>query len=382
MRASKKYFLLNKDGDFARGFSQNLRWGEEGLALADPEGARGAYFSPVLDSRDKETVWHRAQVKSRSLGDASLLFLFYASESDRFTDSAGREWEIGAYLAREDIPLWEKEQAMAPYLVRRAQDPKDLLLHDVTGRYLWFQIQFFGQQGRSPTVAGVKLSFPKESWLAYLPEIYQEDGGFLDRYLSIFQALYQDLDEEIRGVAGRLELDTAGREFLDWLSGWLGFEDGYLWEEEKLRALLRRAMEFYAGKGTVASLKKLVELSTGTEPLVVEQHQLEPFRQDVAQMERLKRLYGEDPGVVTVCLPASAVPSNRVYQRVVKQMEQVRPAQVELSLVLLKPYLFLDSYSYLGVNSILGRYEPLHLDGHSTVPLSTVGGLDEREDQP
>ena len=381
MKANGTYFLFNKRSDFARGAWQNLRWDADGLQLDDPDGARGVYLSPVLDSREKETVWHRGQVKSKSLGDASLLFSFYSSDSDSLTDPQGRFWKIADYLKEGDIPLWEKEQVLRPYLARRAQDPKDLLLHDVSGRYLWFTIQFFGQQGRSPSVAGVKLLFPAKSWVASLPEIYQRDpGGFLDRYLGVFQSLHDDLDAEIRAVASSLELGTADREFLQWLASWLGMEEGYLWEEEKLRVLLRHAMEFYSSKGTVASLKRLVKLSTGAEPFVVEQHQLEPFRRDVAQAERLRQLYGEDPGVVTVCLPASAAPSNRAYQTVVKQMEQVKPAQVEIRLVLLKPYLFLDRYSYLGVNSVLGRYEPLHLDGHSAVPLATVGGLEERED--
>ena len=382
MKATEKYFLFNKRPDFQRGVWQNLRWGDQGLCLEDPDGPRGVYLSPLLDSREKETAWHRGLIKSRSLGDGSLVFSFYCTDSPDLTDQHGRFWKLSDYLKTDQVELWEKEQTLQPYLVRRVQDPKDLLLHDVTGRYLWFKVRFFGQQGRSPSVAGVKLLFPKASWLDYLPEVYQRDaGGFLDRYLSLFQSLYDDLDQEIRQVSSSLELDTADKEFLEWLAGWLGMEEGYLWEEEKLRYLLRHAMEFYSSKGTVASLKKLVKLSTGVEPYVVEQHQLEPFRRDVVQMDRLKRIYGEDPTVVTVCLPASAVPSNRAFQTLMKQMEQVKPAQVEIQLVLLKPYLFLDGYTYLGVNSVLGRYEPLHLDGHSTVPLITVGGAEEREDR-
>lgn len=382
MKYSEKYFLLNKASDFEGGFGQNVVWDHAGLRLQDPQsGERGVFFSPLLDCLEQEMVWHRGIIESESLGDASILFSFYASDFSYVTDQKGKVWELSAYLADAQTPVWEKEQVLRPFLIRRVQNPEDLLLHDMKGRYLWFEIQLFGQGERSPVVRRIQLSFPKQSWTQYLPEIYQNsETDFLDRYLGIFQSLYDDLDQSIRNISSYFEIETADKAFLNWIAVWLGMEGGYLWEEEKLRYLLRHAMELYAIKGTVESLKRIVELATGARPYVVEQYQIQPFQKDVAQMRLLRHLYGEDPNVVTVCLPTHVASSNRMYQTLLKVIETIKPVQIEINLVLLKPYLFLDGYSYLGINSVLGQYQPLQLDGSSAVPLTTVGGAEERKE--
>lgn len=382
MKYSEKYFLLNKASDFEGGFAQNVVWDHVGLHLINPQnGERGVFFSPLLDCLEQEMVWHRGLIESKSLGDASILFSFYASDSSYVTDLKGKVWQLSEYLSNAEVPVREKEQVLRPFLVRKVQNPEDLLLHDVKGRYLWFEIQLFGQGEHSPAVQRIQLSFPKRSWIQYLPEIYQNsDTDFLDRYLGIFQSLYDDLDRSIRNISSYLEIETTEKAFLDWLAVWLGIEGGYLWEEEKLRYLLRHAMELYSIKGTVESLKQIVELATGERPYVVEQYQIQPFRKDVAQMRLLGHLYGEDQNVVTVCLPPHVTSSNRMYQTLLKLIETVKPVEMEINLVLLKPYLFLDGYSYMGINSILGQYQPMQLDGSSAVPLTTIGQAEERKE--
>ena len=61
--------------------------------------------------------------------------------------------------------------------------------------------------------------------------------------------------------------------------------------------------------------------------------------------------------------------------------KEVKPAHLELNLVLLKPYIFVGMYSYLGINSVLGSYRNMRLDGHSSVPFAVLeegGGSDEK----
>ena len=379
MRDSEKYFLLNKRSDFEKGFLQNLIWDGQGLRLQNPQrGERGVFLSPVLDCLEQETIWHRGIIEGESLGDSSIVFQFYATDSPYITDQHGTMWKLEEYLTK-DVPLWEKEQAFLPFLVEKRQNPQDILLHNLKGRYVWFEIQLFGQGDLSPMVKRVQLSFPKRSWTQYLPELYQgESQNFLERYLGIFQSLYEDLDKNIREVSAYLEIDTADEEFLNWLAQWLGVEGGYLWEQENLRELLHCAMDLYSIKGTVESLKQIIQLKTGQCPYVVEQYEIAPFQKDISHTKLLRQLYGEYPNMLTVCLPNRVVPSNRMYQTIIKLIETVKPAQVEINLVLLKPYIFLDSYSYLGINSVLGQYQPLQLDGQSAVPLTTVGGLEER----
>ena len=41
--------------------------------------------------------------------------------------------------------------------------------------------------------------------------------------------------------------------------------------------------------------------------------------------------------------------------------------------------LFLDQYSYLGINSRLDRYRPLDLNGSSALPFTRLGGESEQD---
>ena len=45
---------------------------------------------------------------------------------------------------------------------------------------------------------------------------------------------------------------------------------------------------------------------------------------------------------------------------------------MEVNLVVLKPYIFLSRYSYLGINSVLGQYRQAALDGFSTLPFTEL----------
>ena len=44
-----------------------------------------------------------------------------------------------------------------------------------------------------------------------------------------------------------------------------------------------------------------------------------------------------------------------------------------MKLTVLKPYIFLNGHSYLGVNSVLGRYQAAALNGRSMVPFLSLG---------
>ena len=51
---------------------------------------------------------------------------------------------------------------------------------------------------------------------------------------------------------------------------------------------------------------------------------------------------------------------------------------MDFKIITLRPYILLDSYSYLGINSTLGQYRPAELDGFSMLSFSTAGGQPEK----
>jgi phage tail-like protein len=373
MRDSPRYFIFNKEDDFRRGRAENLVYTAKGGLTLIPgsEGAGGTFWSRLLDSREKETVWHRLEVQSESLGAASIRFTFYAAEERRVRGPEG-ETDLAVFL--REAPAG-REEFLAPYRRLTLADPSEALLHEVQGRYLWFKIELFGQSGLAPAVRRVKISLPRRSWLDYLPEIYAADPAsksFLERYLSIFSSLYDDLSAEIRQSARHFDPEAVTGDFLYWLADWIAVDDGYIWTEEKLRRLILNGARLYRLRGTRRGLAEMAGLYLGEEPFIVEHHQLEGYEGENARNGLIARLYGDDSYYFTVIVPEHLVPSPKEYSTLVKIIENAKPAHVEANVVTLKPYIFLDNYSYLGLNSVLGRYRPAWLDGFSALPFTEV----------
>ncbi|MEG1683324.1 MAG: phage tail protein [Oscillospiraceae bacterium] len=376
MKRSRSYFIFNKETDYRRGWLDNIACEDTGIRAENPDRA-GVLWSRLLDSREKETPWHRLTMDSTSLGEASVRFAFYCAES-RTALWQGQSRDLGELLRDPALTDRDREELSAPYLVKTALNPKDILLHELTGRYVWFRAELRPQGGQSPAIGNLKLRFPKETWLQYLPEVYQDDPAgksFTERFLGIFQSLYSDLDEEIREVARNFDPDVVGGAYLEWLASWLDVEDGYLWPEEKLRLLVRHGMELYRIRGTRRYVTEMVKLYTGQTPWVVEHSGVEPYLSDVGKTALLRELYGDSPYMVTLILDGSALADNEAHRALLRIVDNAKPAWIEVNLVVLKPYIFLDKYTYLGINSTLDRYRPLHLDGYSALPFTRLGGL-------
>lgn len=374
MRNPTKYFIWNKPSDFKRGSHYNIEFLASGIKLADGAKEQGYYFSRLLDSREKQMQWHRLLMEGNTVSESSVRVWIYTSEQP-VIHCGEKEWDLAALLEDSQISEQVKQDILAPYCVRILDNPKDCLLHDVQGRFLWFCIRFVTQSGTIPSITKIKIIFPKNTWLQYLPDIYQENkesASFVERYLGMFQSLYQDMTASIWRVPQYLDVDVASGAFLEWLTSWISIEDSYLWKEEQLRYLLQHGMELYQKRGTVAYLEEMIKLYTGRQPYIIEQHDLEAFLGQSGYAEKLRILYGADSYIFTVIVDREGQISNREYQVLTKIIEQAKPAHMESNIIVLEPYIFLDQHSYLGINSVLGRYGAFVLDGQASIPFTAL----------
>lgn len=256
-----------------------------------------------------------------------------------------------------------------------------MLLHEVEGEYLWFRIRLISQGEAYPKITRIKIIFPKNTWLSYLPEVYQEDetgASFVERYLGMFQSMYQDMSDKIYRIPEYMDPDAAHGPFLQWLGTWRSIEDSYIWKEDQLRYLIAHGVELYRKRGTVDYLKEMVQLYTGKPPYIVEYHQLEPYMGDHDYAERLMELYGKNSYIFTVIVDMDSHNINREYKILTRIIEQAKPAHIESNIIVLEPFIFLDKHSYLGINSVLGSYGAFVLDGQASIPFTA---LTAREDE-
>jgi len=373
LKQKKKYFVLNKESDFRKGYGEGIQMSASGIRLAKGMWS-GVYFTRVFDSCEKMTVWQRMQLTGEFYGEASVEVTVYASESPELVVD-GRLIAVEHLLRDSEILAEQKERYMANCQKAVFSHPRDVLLHQTQGRYLWLKITLTDWAGQVPTVARIQIYFPKDTWLNYLPEVYEQDresASFLERYLSIFQSVYEDMTKRIEEVPALLNPWRADPEPLLWMAQWLSAENLNLWQEEQIRYLTANAVRLYQGRGTVGGLAEILRLYTGREPYIIERQQLEPFFDGSRTEADLKRLYSSNPYEFSVLLDLEGIETNNRSGILKKLVDMAKPAHMECRIVALKPYIFLGQHSYLGINSVLGQYKAFQLDGLCAVPFSIV----------
>lgn len=373
MKRRKKYFVLNKSSDFEKGRCDAVRIGDGFLTLSDGQ-KYGVYYSKVFDSREKQMVWNRMQIVG-SYGPGHMIQVkVYASES-RIISAGGQNMDLAEILADREFKVRQLDAWMEPYEQAVFFNPEDVLLHQIEGRYLWLRIELETSGDLCPVIDGIKIGFPKDTWLKYLPEIYAQDresASFLERYLGIFQSIYEDMTDEIENTPVRLNPQSADAGELKEIAGWLGVERPDIWKEDQLRYLISHAVQMNQYRGTVGFLKGLLKLYTGREPYIVERHQLEPYFDGGYWEKELKRLYSSKAYEFTVLLDVEGSEENSQEMVLRQLVDMSKPAGMECRIVILKPYIFLGQHSYLGINSILGQYKEMELNGLCAVPFTTV----------
>ena len=367
-----KYFVFNKSSDYERGYGEYMTYHSGGLSVESDCQGNASYWSRILDSVLNGTLWHRLTCSVPKAGQAVVRISFYTSDEIIFEDSE-RTLDLRQVLQSEQIPLSRKKEIFKPFLKRQLALEPDILLHGLEGRYLWFLLEIYPQGSGQTELGNFMVYFPAGSWTADLPEIYRQkakNDSFLDRFLAVYQSIYDDISWQIKEFVNCLDPMVAEPDLLHWIASWLDVEEPYMWTEKQLRYLLAHTKEFFEARGTGRGIEMFVELYTGEAPFVIEW-------QDWAELpdspDRLRKsLYEDDPYSVTVLVREECIPTYKDHQTLLRMLEQIKPVQLEFSLVVLKPYIFADGYSYLGVNSVLGQYEKAALGDGSRLDFTTV----------
>jgi phage tail-like protein len=281
--------------------------------------------------------------------------------------------DLEDFIKNPKISIDQKRISLSPYMRKRVNDIDDIWLHDVVGRYLWIAVVMYGRHEKA-RIEEIQIEFPGRSILSYLPEIYEEvdEDGFLERFLGVFQTIYEDRSTDIERLAQRFDTDSAEEKELYALAGWLGIESPHVWAPQSLRALLREYFDLIRRRGTREGLKRVLTLFTGTEPFIVEPQEMEEFPKDHPYYDMLRQLYGSGEKKIMILFPED-VAKPRLKEQVLRDLiREMCPAYVPHELVLLKPYIFAGAYSYLGVNTKLGTYGQTRLDGTSAVSFIKI----------
>ncbi|KAB8144604.1 FHA domain-containing protein [Chloroflexia bacterium SDU3-3] len=106
---------------------------------------------------------------------------------------------------------------------------------------------------------------PYSRYLRDLPVIYH-DSDFLGRYLQIFEAIWEPLEQRQDHIEMYFDPDTAPARFLPLLAQWLTIPMDIHSPESRQRDLLNEAMDMYKWRGTRYGLARIIQLVIGVVP--------------------------------------------------------------------------------------------------------------------
>lgn len=347
------YFLFNKNIDYFRGSITNCNV-EQGSIQSKSETGMSRFFSRTLDTKESGTIWHRMKLTVQK-NQGNFTFLFYASDDLEIVVDQ-KQWMISDLIISSEFTDDRKKQLLEPYLKKQIWNQDDILLHDVQGRYLWFCLEM-----QKSHLEELCFYFPKETWMQYLPQVYQtgmDSQCFSERFLSIFQSVYDDFDQQIEQSHYELEPLTTNKEMLYFLAEILNIEQVPSWEEDKLRLLLSKAHQLFQKRGTKKGLEEILMLYMGEEPHILEDTQTP---NQITVLINEKYLTGRERNIIL----------GIIYTFV--------PVGIEVNLVDLRDYFLLGDPLYISVNSKTTTYDAMKLDGVSRVGYSVVGCADTSE---
>jgi phage tail-like protein len=121
-----------------------------------------------------------------------------------------------------------------------------------------------------PRLPALRASGPASRYLRDLPVVYQTNE-FMGRFLQIFESIWEPLEQRQDHVDMYFDPRTCPAEFLPWLASWLDLSIDAEWPEPRKRAILSEAFDLYRWRGTRYGLSRIIELSTGLTPEIVDE---------------------------------------------------------------------------------------------------------------
>jgi phage tail-like protein len=319
--------------------------------------SKGVFISKALDSNEPDCSWHKIVLDAEIPDKTQIDVHYYISDKkktqNKILDLPEPEWTKLATFYASDLKL------------------QDALVKERSGRYLWVKLELISSdEYKTPKIKSIRAYFPRISYLRYLPAaVYQEDEAsidFMERFLSLFETLLWDKEEEITEIARYFDVDATQGKFISWLATWVAAIFDESWQEEKRREFLRSAVELYKKRGTREGIEDLIEIYTGKKPIIVENLQL--YEKDASgnftlrceENEEIKgtleKLFGEPtPHSFCVLLKPGQEEIESQLKTIKRLIELEKPAHTNAGVVVLQPWIYLDMHTYLEINTYLSK---------------------------
>ncbi|MCP4898070.1 MAG: phage tail protein [bacterium] len=236
----------------------------DGTATAVSYVSQGQLLTTAIDSGVPRCRWHRARVEAEVPWGTSIELAVASSDMDQPDDQgvADAAWP-GFPTGTPHPDDWQT-------LVAGSQD---VLVDQPPGRFLFVRLRLSGDGTATPRVRRIRLDFPRSTSLEFLPAVYREDAraeDFTERFLSLFDATYEDLDRAVDRFPAVLDSQGVPAEALPWLGRFLDLVIDPAWEVERRRRILAELPTLFPLRGTLQGLMIAIRLVFDVEPVIQE----------------------------------------------------------------------------------------------------------------
>ena len=219
---------------------------------SEPSGTRvykagGTWQSKPLNSDVYRCQWHRIELALAGFPPGSSVSV--ATCAHEQAEDVGDPTKARFVDAQTIVAAIGEEQCRFDFLVQSGP-----------GQYLSIRITLHGDGFATPAVDSMKVHYPRESYLQYLPATYSADDEsrvFLERFLAIFQTEWDEIDRSIDEIERFFDPDAVPEgPFMDYLAAqWLALPLEGSWDAKQKRRLLSAAPKIYPHRGQVAGLR-------------------------------------------------------------------------------------------------------------------------------
>ncbi len=247
--------------------------GNAGFAPADRYARAGQLLTLAIDSGIDHCRWHRVRIEADIPPRTAIELAVASNDSASPAPQGVIEPAWAGFAAGVPHPGdWQTIEAGA----------LDALIQQPAGRYLFLRLRLTGDGQATPLVRRIRIDLPRATSADLLPSIYRQEprsADFTERFLALFDAGLETIDQCIARMPAALDADAADPELLPWLGSILGIGFDPAWDLAARRRLLRAAPELYRRRGTPGGLAMALELVCGdgrpAGGAVIEEHGLQ-----------------------------------------------------------------------------------------------------------
>lgn len=249
------------------------------LATADHLSIDGTptYVTPVLHSPiGVHSGWLRADIDT-VLDNKSAIEVSVAASSDPVTiEKIESLWRNGDFsmpsqllrITDELNNITDAESHVRVYRGSTADAQQQRLrvpLDDINHTHLWLTVRIHTAEGSAaPDIRRLRVIYPNVSFMRYLPAVYRENPESkqtTQRMMAVFESVFGDVDVELDALPARLDPDSTPDDWIPFLLRWLGFPAPSELSTDRQRRLLQHAHEILTGRGTMAGLRRFLQLA-------------------------------------------------------------------------------------------------------------------------